>query len=114
MHIIAPHLCFNSTDILISKDNLLGLVNEFSCYEPIVKEILNEKSELMYCIKEPYVKLIYEKYLDKQESTEFISRLRAYSYVKRYNKVSKSADECIRNILLKEGYNQNKQQENSH
>lgn len=114
LHIIASHLCFNSTDILISKDNLLNLAEEFSCYEPIVKEILNEKSELMYCIEEPYVKLIYEKYLNKQESPEFISRLRAYSYVKRYNKVSKSADECIRNILLKEGYYQKKPQENSH
>lgn len=101
---IAPHLCLNSSDILISEAELLALAEESEDYNLIVQEIFNNDPELMYCIKEKIVKDYFEEYLEREELPKFITKLRSHSFSKRYNKVSTSADELIRNVLVQKGY----------
>lgn len=107
---IAPHLCLNSSDILISEEKLLALAEQSEDYKLIVQEIFKKDPELMYCIKEKTIQEFFENFendLEIEELPIFITKLRYYSFTKRYNKVSTSADESIRNALLQKGYFQN-------
>lgn len=102
--LIAPHLCMNSREILISKKELLALSNMSADYKKVIQDILQKDSELMYCISENTIKEIYNNYLAHETFPVFITELRAHSFTKRYNKISTTADEEIRNVLLEKGY----------
>lgn len=101
---ITPHLCMNSSEIMINKEGLLELGNISSAYSHIAQEILQRPSEQMYCIPENTVKEISQNYLKSEELPVLLAELRSHSFSKRYNKVSTTADEEIRKILLKRGY----------
>lgn len=101
---IAPHLWLNSTDILISKNNLMVLAELFPEYDSIIKEISEQRFESMYCLNEGGIKEIFSKYLSSEKFPEFITNLRYYSYTKRYNRISSTADQTIRNLLAGKGY----------
>ena len=101
---IAPHLCMNSREILIGKDGLLSLAEMSDTYKQVVEKIFLHDSEPMYCISENILEEISKNHLKPEELPILITELRARSYVKRYNKVNKTADEEIRKVLLERGY----------
>lgn len=104
LEIIAPHLCLNSRDIFISEKGLLDIADMSEEYNMVVQEILKNDSELMYSIKENSIKEICKNDFSEEEIAELITKLREYSFSKRYNKVSPKADEMVRDVLLQRGY----------
>ena len=102
--VIAPHLCMNSREILISKEGLLSLAEMSDAYKQVVEKIFLYDSDPMYCISENILEEISKNHLKPEEFPMLITELRARSYVKRYNKVNKTADEEIRKVLLERGY----------
>ena len=104
LEIIAPHLCMNSKEILISERGLLDIADMSEEYNMVVQEILKSDSELMYTIEENGIKEMCKNDFSEGEIAELLTKLRAYSFSKRYNKVSPKADEKIRDMLFQRGY----------
>lgn len=102
--IIAPHLRMNSREIAISEAGLSTLAEMSDDYMRIVQEILPYDSERMYLILENVVEDIAKKYLVPEELPVFMTKLRSHSFANRYNKVSTTADEEVRKVLLERGY----------
>lgn len=104
LDLIASHLCLNSREILISKEELLSLANASDNHKQIVTQILQQDSEQMYCISENTVKEICKNYLSPEKFSVFIAELRAHSFASRYNKVGMTVDEEIHTALCERGY----------
>lgn len=102
--IIAPHLRMNSREIAISEAGLSALAEISDDYRQIVQEIGSYGSERMYLISENVVEDISKKHLTPEELPEFMTKLRSHSFANRYNKVSRTADEEVRKVLLEKGY----------
>ena len=102
--IIAPHLRMNSREIAISEAGLSALAEMSDGYRQIVQEIRLYDSEQMYLISENAVEDISKKHLTSEELPVFMTMLRSHSFANRYNKVSKTADEEVRKVLLEKGY----------
>ncbi len=102
--VIAPHLCMNSSEILISREELLTLTKVSDHYNQIVQDIFQNESKQMYFITEKTTKDVAKKHLTSEELPKFITDLRTHSFSKRYNKVSTKADEEVRMALLDKGY----------
>lgn len=104
LEMIAPHLWMNSSDILISQSGLKKLSEESDDYTQIVQELYKNDLQLMYEINENEVKDIVKKYFRGEDISLFLTKLRSYSYAKRYNKVSTVADQEVRDVLRKNGH----------
>lgn len=104
LELVAPHLWLNSTEILLSEKKLSELSKVSEKYDQIVEEIMKYDSKHIYCIDETAVEKIATKYIEKEDLSMFITRLRSCSLSKRYNKVNKIADQRIHDVLLQQGY----------
>lgn len=102
--IIAPHLWMNSTEILLGENGLSRLAERSNQYDQIVKEVIKNAPERIYCVDEISIEKIAANYLNQKDLPMFLTSLRACSLNKRYNKVSRIADQRIHDILSQRGY----------
>ena len=104
MEIIAPHLWLNSTEILLNDQGISKLAGLSEKYGRIVDEAIENKTEHMFRLDENTVEKIAEKYIEPEELPMFITNLRSCSFTKRYNKVNRTADQRIHDVLFRRGY----------
>lgn len=60
--------------------------------------------QMMYVLREDLVRNTARLYLSGADVQIFISQMRKYSYLTRYNKVSKKLDDNVRKMLIGLGY----------
>lgn len=101
---IIPHLQFNSSEIAISASGLASLARVSDEYGGIVKEILNRESEPVYVLDEGDIAKIAGRSMNHDTISRFISELRTYAFVHRYNKVGRTVDATVWEILGDLGY----------
>lgn len=106
LKLIAPHLCMNTSKIVVSKEDLLGMKENAADYEAIIDELLAAEDTTMYSFKEKNIKAVCSKIWSNEEINVFLSELRNVSVVHRYNKVSIGVDINLRDILFAAGYYQ--------
>jgi hypothetical protein len=104
MELIAPHLWLNSSEILLDDKKLSELSKLSEKYDQIVKTIMENNLERIYCVDEITVEKIATKYLKAEDLPMFITRLRACSLSKRYNKINSIADQRIHDLLSQRDY----------
>lgn len=103
--LVTPHLYLNSSDILIRKDRIEMLKDESEAYQKLIDHLLHMVEPIeVYSLKEDYVRSNATQFLSKPETRVFLSKIRDHSSKVRYNKVSKKADESVRNLLISLGY----------
>lgn len=105
--LLAPHLWLNYSKIAITQSNLTELIENHEQYKRIGEEIVERAdSDNVFFIKEKDVSSIARNQLDKEETIQFITRLRSKSYAYHYNKVSDTANDNIHDLLASLGYYQ--------
>lgn len=104
LEIIAPHLWLNSTEILLDESGLSKLAERSNKYDRVVKEVIKNAPERIYCVDEISIEKMAANYLDQKDLPMFITSLRSCSLNKRYNKVSRIADQRIHDMLSQRGY----------
>ncbi len=101
--LIKPQLSLNSSEIIISKEKLSLLKEKSQEYVPIIEEIKKIGGKETYFVTEGMIIEIIKKYLPDRVDV-FINDLRSCANSYRYNKVSKTVDTNLWNILHRAGY----------
>lgn len=102
---LAPHLWLNYSQITISEEGLKKVRRISDDYSEIVKDLLEKAdSEHMYLFQERDALNLAKNHMDKAASIKFISDLRRCSYAYRYNKVSDTVEDTVRELLISLGY----------
>lgn len=107
LELISPAFSLNYSTIAVNENDLLKVAEQSSIYKDIVDRLLKEKEpNRTFFYREDDVYNLALKYLNnsKEETLEFLMRIRKYDSSNRYNKVSQKADDAVRNILLAKGY----------
>lgn len=111
---IVPFLSLNSSNIIIPEEEWNRNEDIDPVYNEVMDFLLEKKlieSALFYQFDESTIKAAFKK-ITKKNITQnneirfasFISSLRAKAITSRYNKVSRKAEENVRNYLIEHGY----------
>ncbi len=104
---IASSIRLNYSKIAISKESLDILSQKSDDYRAIIDTLLNDsQNNILYVFNErKEIIAAGEKYLKtKERALEFAAEFRNLSYSYKYNKVSESSDDNIKDLLTEKGY----------
>lgn len=103
---VAPSFALNYSNIAITDTALLEAAKKFRIEQEIRETLSSRKTlEPIFLYKEKELETLLSSYLkNKEQVSQFLMCLRGLSLAYHYNKVSKKADDDVRDILISKGY----------
>lgn len=102
--LLLPHLQLNSSAIHIPKTNLERLARNEPAYATLLNALTMIPASETFYWTEDYVVGVAKHFLPKEEIPLFLTRIRECTVCRTSNKVSRTANTLIRNLLMSLGY----------
>ena len=102
--LLLPHLQLNGSAINIPKTNLERLARNEPAYATLLNALTMIPASETFYWTEDYVVGVAKHFLPKEEIPLFLTRIRECTVCRTSNKVSRTANTLIRNLLMSLGY----------